>query len=104
MVNVNIAICYPEDEEQDCSIQLRMPAMPQAGDEIQILRKGKVGCEYLLVRRTKWNINENDEEKAYLESAWVVAEYADGSHKHEAYAKMIEKFKKGGRKVHFVTG
>lgn len=104
MLTVNFALCYPESEEMECSVSLRMPAVPQAGDHVQILRKGKVGAEYFVVRNTRWNINENEQEEPWLQSVWVTAEYAAGPNAHEAHSELMEKFSKAKRKVQFVAG
>lgn len=104
MLTVNFALCHPESDEMDCSVTLRMPAVPQPGDGIQILRTGKAGAEYFVVRSTRWNINENDEEEPWLQSVWVTAEYADGPNAHEDHRKLMDTFRKNKRKVQVVSG
>ncbi|MHC5609791.1 MAG: hypothetical protein ACYTXA_01810 [Nostoc sp.] len=68
----------PGGGEQDYQLEFDLPAIPQPGDYIKIMRDGEDGEASYIVRRTCWNLTCSTSKKD-LKSIVVEAEFAKGA-------------------------
>jgi hypothetical protein len=89
----------PDGGEGNYELEFDLPAIPQPGDYIKIMRDGEDGEASFIVRRTWWNLTSNDS-KNDLKNIVVEAEFAKGLYLDSASHKSsVESYTSRGFKV-----
>lgn len=113
-MKVQLIFVPPGGGEADYQLQFDLPAVPQTGDYISVLRDEADGYETFIVRRTIWELsypktdrsasNENEHGKPL--KIWVECEFARGAYMTEAHKRACATYETRGFKVpeHEATG
>ncbi|WP_016952961.1 hypothetical protein [Anabaena sp. PCC 7108] len=98
-MKVTFSFVPPGGGEANYELEFDLPAIPQPGDYIKIMRDSEEGEESFIVRRTWWNLNSSKSGNN-LKNIVVEAEFAEGAFMDSASHKLsLETYASRGFKV-----
>ena len=101
-MKVTFSFVPPGGGEQDYSLEFDLPAIPQPGDYIRIMRDdkefGHPGEDCFLVRRTWWYLQYSDNGGRTREIV-VEAEFAEGPYDSESHKSSIQMYANRGKEA-----
>lgn len=86
----------PGGGETDYQLEMEMPAVPNPGDYITVMRSGKTGTETFIVRRTWWRFEYDDTAmRGKTTGIGVECEFADSPFATESHKRACKKYGAG---------
>lgn len=106
-MRVQLVFVPPGNGETDYQMQFELPAVPQAGDYISIVRDGSVGAETFIVRRTIWGLSypktdssfARNDEHGTATDIWVECEFARSGFMSEQHKRACNGYEARGHIV-----
>jgi hypothetical protein len=106
-MKVRLIFVPPGGGEADYQLQFELPAIPQTGDYISILRDQEVGYESFIVRRTIWElqypaskgVTADDGSHGTPSTIYVECEFARAAFSSENHKKACDSYEARGFKV-----
>lgn len=103
-MKVRLVFVPPGGGEADYQLQFELPAVPQAGDYISVLRDGASGAETFIVRRTIWQLSypqstsasAPEHEHGKASTIWVECEFARGAYMTDAHKAACDSYEAKG--------
>jgi hypothetical protein len=102
---VRLVFVPPGGGEADYQLQFDLPAVPQKGDYISVMRAGTgdLGYETFIVRRTMWELKYPAAEGPFAAedehghgSVWVECEFARGAMMCPSHERVCAAFARAG--------
>lgn len=92
-MKVTLGFVPPGGGETDYSLEIEMPAIPQAGDYIAVNRGDNPKVETFIVRRTHWGFAVNDEgQNGKTTSICVECEFADSPFATDDHKRAVDMY------------
>lgn len=107
-MKVTLVFVPPDGGEADYQLDFELPAIPQTGDYISVMRPGRDGTSDFIVRRTWWHLDYPNNElygtagnSAFgtVRSIVVECEFAEGSFSSEEHKRSLEMYKNRSGKL-----
>ncbi|MDR7126612.1 hypothetical protein J2X53_003454 [Pseudorhodobacter sp. 4114] len=106
-MKVRLIFVPPGGGEADYQLQFELPAIPQTGDYISILRDEEVGYETFIVRRTIWElrypasqgVSASEHEHGTASTIFVECEFARGAFSSDNHKRACDAYEARGFKV-----
>lgn len=93
-MKVHLAFVPPGGGETEYAVEFDMPAVPQAGDYISIIRTSKAGTEDFRVKRTLWQLGADDaSERTEVKDIWVECECALSGTSSDDHKAACDRYK-----------